>query len=76
MYIKQAFKVEHDWWLYLVGVLLVFIGSQLGQIPFIAIITKSMANGEDLSSLDYDAMMSILDLNLSLFYYYCLLLSV
>ena len=68
MYIKQAFKVEHDWWLYLVGVLLVFIGSQLGQIPFlIAIITKSMANGGDLSSLDYDAMMSILDLNLSLF---------
>ena len=26
-----------------------------------------MANGGDLSSLDYDAMMSILDLNLSLF---------
>ena len=68
MYIKQAFKVEHDWWLYLVGVLLIFIGSQLGQIPFlIAIITKSMANGGDLSSLDYGAMMSILDLNLSLF---------
>ncbi len=68
MYIKQAFKVEHDWWLYLVGVLLIFIGSQLGQIPFlIAIITKSMANGGDLSSLDYDAIMSILDLNLSLF---------
>jgi len=68
MYIKQAFKVEHDWWLYLVGVLLIFIGSQLGQIPFlIAIITKSIANGGDLSSLDYDTMMSILDLNLSLF---------
>ena len=68
MYIKQAFKVEHDWWLYLVGVLLIYIGSQLGQIPFlIAIITKSIANGGDLSSLDYDAMMSILDLNLSLF---------
>ncbi len=68
MYIKQAFKFEHDWWLYLVGVLLIFIGSQLGQIPFlIAIITKSMANGGDLSSLDYDAIMSILDLNLSLF---------
>jgi len=68
MYIKQAFKVEHDWWLYLVGVIIIFIGSQLGQIPFlIAIITKSMANGGDLSSLDYDAMMSILDLNLSLF---------
>ena len=42
---------------------------------FSAIITKSMANG-DLSSLDYDAMMSILDLNLACFYYYCLLLSV
>jgi len=68
MYIKQAFKVEHDWWLYLVGVIIIFIGSQLGQIPFlIAIITKSMANGGDLSSLDYDAMMSILDLNLSFF---------
>ena len=68
MYIKQAFKVEHDWWLYLVGVVLIFIGSQLGQFPFlIAILYKSMANGGDLSSLDYDAMMSILDLNLSLF---------
>lgn len=68
MYIKQAFKVEHDWWLYLVGVILIFIGSQLGQIPFtIAVITKSIANGGDLSALDYNAMMSILDLNLSLF---------
>jgi membrane protease YdiL (CAAX protease family) len=68
MYIKQVFKVEHDWWLYLVGVILVFIGTQIGQVPFlIAIIADSMANSNDLLAIDYNSMMSILDLNLSLF---------
>ena len=68
MYIKQAFKVEHDWWLYLVGVILIFIGVILGQIPFtLAAFAKAIGNGDDLSKMDTYSMMSLLDSNLNLF---------
>ena len=68
MYIKQAFKVEHDWWLYLVGVILIFIGVILGQIPFtLAAFAKAIANGDDLSKMDTNSMISLLDSNLNLF---------
>ena len=68
MYIKQAFKVEHDWWLYLVGVILIFIGVILGQIPFtLAAFAKAIGNGDDLSKMDTNSMMSLLDSNLNLF---------
>jgi len=60
MYIKQAFKVEHDWWLYLVGVILIFIGVILGQIPFtLAAFAKAIGNGDDLSKMDTNSMMSL-----------------
>ena len=37
MYIEQAFKGLHDWWRYLVGVLLIFMAWQLvGMIPLMA----------------------------------------
>ena len=68
MYIKQAFKVEHDWWLYLVGVIIIFIGVMIGQIPFtVAVIAKAVAVGGNLSAMDTASMMSILDSNLNLF---------
>jgi len=68
MYIKQAFKVEHDWWLYLVGVILIFIGVILGQIPFtLAAFAKAIGNGDDLSKMDTNSMMSLLNSNLNLF---------
>ena len=68
MYIKQAFKVEHDWWLYLVGVIIIFIGVMIGQIPFtVAVIAKAVADGGNLSAMDTASMMSILDSNLNLF---------
>ena len=48
MYIEQAFKWKHDWWRYLVGVLLVFIvGWQLiGVIPIMVV---SFFKAENLS---------------------------
>jgi membrane protease YdiL (CAAX protease family) len=48
MYIEQAFKWKHDWWRYLVGVLIVFIiGWQLiGVIPIIFV---SILKAESLS---------------------------
>ncbi len=34
MYIAQAFKIKHDWWRYLLGILIIFIGWQfIGIIP-------------------------------------------
>lgn len=36
MYIAQAFKIKHDWWRYLVGLIIIFIGWQMiGVTPLI-----------------------------------------
>ena len=68
MYIKQAFKVEHDWWLYLVGLILIFIGVMIGQFPLtFVIIAQAVARGGDLSNMDTSSVMSILEPNLNLF---------
>lgn len=69
MYIEQAFKYAHEAWRYLVGVIVAFIASQLGAIPFILIATmKIMSEGGDLSQLeDETRIMTILDANLTLF---------
>lgn len=69
MYIKQAFKSQHQWWQYLVGFIIIFIASQLGSIPLIAIVAfKVFADGGDINSIqDPNVLMSILDSNLTLF---------
>ncbi|WP_282135917.1 CPBP family intramembrane glutamic endopeptidase [Seonamhaeicola maritimus] len=68
MYISQAFNVLHDWWRYLVGVIIVVIAVVIGQIPFtVAVIAKAFANGSDMSNLDESKMLSLLEPNLNLF---------
>ncbi|WP_034257783.1 CPBP family intramembrane glutamic endopeptidase [Altibacter lentus] len=69
MYIKQAFYFLHDWWRYLLGGVLIFIASQLGAIPLLALVLfKVMAEGGDLASLeDPNTLMTTLDSNLTLF---------
>ncbi len=38
MYIEEAFKVKHDWWRYIIGLLFAFIGWQMiGLIPLIMV---------------------------------------
>ena len=45
MYIKQAYKIENDWWLYIIGFLIVVVGIVLGQIPLtIALVMESLGN--------------------------------
>lgn len=46
-YIEQAFKYNHEFWRYIVGFLVVFIGSQLvGSMPLMmAVAIKTMQNG-------------------------------
>ena len=69
MYIAQVFNYLHNGWRYAVGAVAVFLVSQLGAIPFIAVATmKVMAEGGDLSALeDESRLMTILDSNLTLF---------
>ena len=68
MYIAQAFNVLHDWWRYLVGLIIVIIGVVIGQIPFtIAVFYKAFQNGEKLQDLDESKMLSLLEPNLNLF---------
>ena len=68
MYIKQAFKNKHDWWLYLAGLVLIVIAVILGQIPHtVALIAKALQLGLELEELDPNKMMQLLESNLNLF---------
>jgi len=69
MYIKQAFKFEHDWWLYLVGLIIVAIGVIVGQIPLtVALMLKLMKDEGNIATLeDPYQLMAMLDSNLNLF---------
>ena len=68
MYIKQAFKNKHDWWLYLTGLALIVIAVILGQIPHtVALISKALQSGVELGGLDPNKMMQLLESNLNLF---------
>ncbi|TWO32977.1 CPBP family intramembrane metalloprotease [Seonamhaeicola sediminis] len=68
MYIAQAFNVLHDWWRYLVGVVIVVIAVVIGQVPFtVAVVAKVFSEGGDMANLDESKMLSLLEPNLSLF---------
>lgn len=69
MYIKQAFNYLHDWWRYAIGVVIIFIASQLGTIPFVlAAAFKIMSDGGTINDLeDQNKLMTLLDSNLTLF---------
>jgi membrane protease YdiL (CAAX protease family) len=70
MYIKQVFKVENDWWLYLIGVIIVGISTIIGSIPHtIALFSVAFSENTDMSSIQEDpyALMSLIDSNLNLF---------
>ena len=70
MYIKQVFKVENDWWLYLIGVIIVGISTVIGSIPHtITLFTVAFSENADMNSIKEDpyALMSLIDSNLNLF---------
>lgn len=68
MYIKQVFNYKHNWWLYLVGLAIVFITLILGQIPYtVILIAKAVEMGLDFQNLDISQTMDLLDSNLNLF---------
>jgi len=68
MYIAQAFKVLHEWWRYLLGLVIVVIAVTIGQIPLtIAVFIKAFKNGDSLQGMDQTKMLSLLEPNLNLF---------
>ena len=69
MYLKQAFKIENDWWLYLLGLLIIVAGIVVGQIPLtIAVMLKTIAAGTPITAMeDPYEILGILDSNLNLF---------
>lgn len=70
MYIKQVFKVENDWWLYLIGVIIVGISTVIGSIPHtIALFSAAFSENADMNSIQEDpyALISLIDSNLNLF---------
>ena len=68
MYIKQAFKIKHNWWLYIAGLAIIIIALVLGQIPYtIILIAKAVEMGLDLQKMDLNQTMGLLESNLNLF---------
>ena len=68
MYIAQAFKGLHDWWRYIVGLIIVIIGVVVGQIPLgLALIMKAATTGENIQNINESQMLGILEPNLGLF---------
>ncbi|MFD1095341.1 CPBP family intramembrane glutamic endopeptidase [Salegentibacter chungangensis] len=65
MFIQQAFKYRYDFWRYLLGIFIVFIGITLGQIPLV--VMAMLEKGGDVMMMDENEMLSILDSNLTLF---------
>lgn len=71
MFIKQAFKYDHEFWRYLVGSLIIFAFAFIGQMPFtVAVILEKLKDGSvDFANLKLSEkeMYSALEPNLNLF---------
>ena len=59
MFFQKAFIGKNKWYLYLVVLVLVFIATQLGSIPFV--IYNVLANPEALAANDTEALSAVQD---------------
>lgn len=68
-YIQQAYNNLHDWWRYLVGVIIIFVAWQIvGMIPLLIFLGIEMVNGASLGAIsDISQMAGLLGNNLFLF---------
>ncbi|MDW5289578.1 type II CAAX prenyl endopeptidase Rce1 family protein [Formosa sp. PL04] len=70
MYISQAYKGLHEWWSYIVGSIIAFIGVLIFSVPhLVAISLKTIEGGVDLSKMDdTNYIMSLFESNLNLIF--------
>lgn len=68
MYIAQAFNVLHDWWRYVIGLIVAVIGVVVFSIPHgVAVIMKQLSGNVDLESMnDVNYLMTLFEPNLNL----------
>ncbi|RIA09888.1 hypothetical protein OE09_1734 [Flavobacteriaceae bacterium MAR_2010_72] len=68
MYIEQAYKSLHDWWRYIVGVIIAIAGVFIFSVPHAAAIAYKQLKGEvDMSRLnDINYIMSLFESNFNL----------
>ncbi|GAA4898453.1 CPBP family intramembrane metalloprotease [Flaviramulus aquimarinus] len=68
MYIAQTFNVLHDWWRYIVGVIIAIIGVAVFSMPHMIAIGIETANGNiDISQMgDTNYIMSLFEPNVNL----------
>jgi len=68
MFIAQAFKVQHDFWRYLIGSIIIFAAAFVGQLPLVgAVVFKTVEEGGNVDAIDEASMYGILDSNVFLF---------
>lgn len=65
MFIEQVFKFQHDFWRYLVGVMVVIAGVIIGQIPLTIVLLQEL--GFKVMNMTETDMMQALDSNYFLF---------
>jgi hypothetical protein len=65
MFIKQAFNYKHEFWRYLIGIVIISFAVILGQIPLA--VAMFMEGGMDIVGMKETEMLKILDSNLNLF---------
>ena len=68
MFIQNALKVKNNIWRYALGILIIFIFTQIGSIPFIIAIFNKVGL-EGAANLDPSKMMTILENNNLTFFY-------
>jgi len=68
MYIEQAFRVRHEWWRYVLGVVIAVAGIFIFSVPHgVAIVFKEMQGEADLTKLDdMNYVMGLFDSNINL----------
>lgn len=47
MFLQQVYKGKNDWWRWLITILLVIVGYVVGQLPFTAVLMKSVMDAND-----------------------------
>lgn len=66
MFIQQAFKGRTEWWRYLIGIIIIFLGWQLfGALPWFGAILFEA--GPEVLTLTQGEMLQVLDSNLNFF---------
>jgi len=65
MFIQQAFKYQHNFWRYLLGLFIIVLAVLIGQIPLV--VAMIMKGGMDVVGMDEMQLLGMLDSNLSLF---------